>query len=125
MGNGYSIKQMVIAIVIVGIFTFVIIGTTSNAFKDDSQVYYEQVEKMIIHNAEIYGKTLEALPTEGSMIITVDDLVKAGYYGDVDKDGNVKNPLNSNGTLNSLKIKLVYQEDGSIKGSIIEEYYYY
>ena len=121
MGNGYSIKQMIIAIVVVGIFTFVIIGTTSSAFKDDSQVYYEQVETMIIHNAEIYGKTLENLPTEGSMIITVDDLVKAGYYGDVDSEGNVRNPLNSNSNLNGLKIKLVYQEDGSIKGSIIEE----
>ena len=121
MGNGYTIKQMLIAIVVVGVFTFIMIGTTSNAFKDDSQEYYEQVEKMIVHNAEIYGKTLTSLPEQGSMIITVDDLVKAGYYGDVDSNGNVKNPLNSKGTLNSLKIKLVYQEDGSIKGSIIEE----
>lgn len=121
MGNGFSAKQMVIAIVIIGIFTFVLIGTTSNAFKDDSEMYYEQVEKMIIHNAEIYGKTLENLPEEKSMVITLDDLIKAGYYGDVDSDGNVVNPKNSNATLNGLKIKLVYQEDGSVKASIIEE----
>ena len=121
MGNGFSIKQILIAIGVVGIFTFIVIGTTSSAFKDNSDMYYEQTEKMIIHNAEIYGKTLEALKTEGSMVITVDDLVKAGYYGDVDGDGNVKNPKNSKATLNGLKIKLVYQSDGSIKASIIEE----
>ena len=121
MGNGFSAKQMIIAIIVVGIFTFILIGTTSNAFKDDSEIYYDQVEKMIIHNAEIYGKTLENLPTDGSMVITLDDLVKAGYYGDVDSDGNVKNPKNSNATLNSMKIKLVYQNDGTVKASIIEE----
>jgi len=121
MGNGFSIKQILIAIGVVGIFTFIVIGTTSSAFKDNSDMYYEQTEKMIIHNAEIYGKTLESLKTEGSMVITVDDLVKAGYYGDVDGDGNVKNPKNSKATLNGLKIKLVYQSDGSIKASIIEE----
>lgn len=121
MGNGFSVKQILIAIGVVGIFTFIVIGTTSSAFKDNSDMYYEQTEKMIIHNAEIYGKTLESLKTEGSMVITVDDLVKAGYYGDVDGDGNVKNPKNSKATLNGLKIKLVYQSDGSIKASIIEE----
>ena len=121
MGNGFSIKQILIAIGVVGIFTFIVIGTTSSAFKDNSDMYYEQTEKMIIHNAEIYGKTLESLKTEGSMVITVDDLVKAGYYGDVDGDGNVKNPKNSKATLNGLKIKLVYQSDGNIKASIIEE----
>ena len=54
------------------------------------------------------------------MIVTLSDVVKAGYYVADDNEGNVIDPRNSKATLNGMKIKILYN-DGNIKASVIED----
>ena len=119
--NGYTTKELLIVIIVLGVFTLAMIGTTSNAYKDSSKEYYEQTVNIIEKQAVLYGKTLSNLATEGSLVITLDDLVDAGYFVGDDNEGNVVDPRNSKNTLNGLKIKLVYESDGNITAKVIEE----
>lgn len=119
--NGYTIMELLVVIVVMGVITAVTLGATSYAFKDHSGEYYEEKMHGILRQAENYGQTLNNLKDEKSMVITVNDLIKSGYYLGDDEDGNVVDPRNSKANLNGVKIKLIYQEDGSIKASVIEE----
>jgi len=119
--NGYTITEMLVVIIVLGIFTIGLIGFTSYAYKDKSSDYYEEKVLLIEKQAAIYGATLNNLKEEENLVITVKDLVDNGYYV-ADKDnGDVVDPRNSKATLNGLKIKLTYNEDGTIKADVIEE----
>ncbi len=118
--NGYTTLQMLILIGILGIFTLGLIGTTSYAYKDKSDEYYEEKIHLIEKQAELYGKTSESLKNEGSLNITVNDLVKAGYFVADDSDDNVIDPRNSKANLNGLRIVLSYN-DGKIKAEVLKE----
>lgn len=119
-GN-HTIIQIFVVIMVLGVFTLVMLGSTSYAFKDHTEDYLDEIKHVILKEAKIYGKTLNSLKEEGSLIITLNDLIDAGYYVPDDNEGDVVDPRNSKATLNSLKIKLVYQEDGNIDAEIIEE----
>ena len=119
--NGYTITEMLVVIIVLGIFTIGLIGFTSYAYKDKSSDYYEEKVLLIEKQAAIYGATLNNLKEEGNLIITVKDLVDNGYYVADKENGDVIDPRNSKATLNGLKIKLTYNEDGTIKADVIEE----
>ena len=118
--KGYTIPEMLIVIGILGIFTLVVLVSTSNAFKDNDQELYTEKTKLIVHQTELYAKTLSNLEEQGYMIVTLSDVVKAGYYVADDNEGNVIDPRNSKATLNGMKIKILYN-DGNIKASVIED----
>ncbi len=44
--NGYTLTEMLVVIIVLGIFTITLMATTSNAFKDNSPSYYD--EKVIV-----------------------------------------------------------------------------
>lgn len=117
--NGYTMIELLVVIIVLGVITAVTLGTTSYAFKDHSDEYYEQKTNVILRQAENYGQTLETLKDDGHIIITVNDLIKEGFVS-ADENGNVVDPRNSKATLNGLKIKIVYNE-GEIKASLIED----
>ena len=119
--NGYTTIELLSIIGILGIFTIVILASTSYAYKDRSVIYFDQIVDVAERQAELYGATLNNLKEEGSLVITLGDLVENGYYVADDTDGNVNDPRNSKNTLNGLKIKLVAKEDGSIVAKVIEE----
>ena len=117
----YNSKVFVLFFIIaLGIFTAIMLGTTSYAFKDTSDDLYRQKEQTIIHQAKLYAETLDSLKTEGNLVITLDDMVRAGYYVADDEEGNVYDPKNPKATLNGLKIKLTIS-NGNIIAGIIEE----
>ena len=118
--KGYTIPEMLIVIGILGIFTLVVLVSTSNAFKDNDQELYAEKTKLIVHQTELYAKTLSNLEEQGYMIVTLSDVIKAGYYVADDDEGNVIDPRNSKATLNGMKIKILYN-DGNIKASVIED----
>ncbi len=118
--NGYTTKELIIVIAVLGIFTLAVLGTTSYAYKDESGSYYEQTVNLIEKQAALFGKTSKSLKDEGNLVITVDDLVKSGYYVADDSEGNVVDPRNSKATLNGKKVKLTYN-DGEVKAKLIEE----
>lgn len=117
--NGFT-KEFLVVIIVLGVFTIAMLSTTSYAYKDSSDDYYEQIINVIEKQAVLYGDTLDNLKNEGNFVITVEDLVSNGYYVADDTDGNVVDPRNSKHNLNGLKIKLTYKE-GSIKAKVIEE----
>ena len=117
--KGYTGKELLILIAIMGIFTMTIIGATSNAYKDNSSDYYSELEHAIEKQAVLYGETLKNLKEEGHLMITLDDMIDAGYFIP-DEEGNVVDPRNSKHTLNMVKIKLTYEND-KVKAEVIEE----
>lgn len=119
--NGYTTKELLVVIIVLGVFTLGILGTTSSAYKNYSGEYYEQTINIIEKQAELYGKSLNNLKEEGSLVITLSDLVSKGYYVADDSEGNVIDPRNSKNTLNGLKIKLTYEKDGVVSAKVIEE----
>ena len=121
MKNGYTFKEMLVIIIVLGVFTLGIISFTSYAYKDRTPDYYKEKIHLIEKRAVEYGATLESLPTEGNMIITVKDLVEKGYFVADDNEGNVSDPRNSKATLNGVKVKLSYLENGNVIAKVIEE----
>lgn len=119
--NGYTTIELLSIIGVLGIFTIIVLASTSYAYKDRSSIYFNQIVEVAEKQAELYGSTLSNLKEEGSLVITLGDLVEKGYYVADDTDGNVSDPRNSKDTLNGLKIKLVYKEDGTIVAKVIEE----
>lgn len=115
-------KELLIVVIVMGLFTITMLSTTSYAYKDNSDDYYEQVVNVIEKQAVLYGDTLDALKNDGNFVITVEDLVSNGYYVADDAEGNVVDPRNSKHNLNGLKIKLTY-ENGNVKAKVIEEEY--
>ena len=113
-------KELLIVLVVLGLFTVVMLSTTSYAYKDSSVDYYDQVINVIEKQAVLYGETIETLKSDGNFVITVEDLITNGYYLPDDSDGSVFDPRNSKKTLNGLKIKLTY-DNGKIKSKVIEE----
>lgn len=118
--NGYTGLELLIVIIVLGVITFVVLATTSSSFKDNTQDLYKESLYLIENQAELYGATLDDLKSEGSKVISVNELVVAGYYVADDSKGNVKDPRNENARLNNLKIKLTYI-DGAVKAEILEE----
>ena len=113
-------KELIVVMVVLGMFTVGMLSTTSYAYKDNSDDYYEQVINVVERQAELYGETLDTLKEDGNFVITIEDLVTNGYYVADDKDGNVIDPRNSKHYLNGMKVKLTY-EDGVIEADVIEE----
>lgn len=121
--NGYTALEMLVVIVVLGVFTIGILSATSYAYQDRSIIYYEEIEHIIEKEAKLYGEReiINSVKNEGNLVITLNDLVTAGYYVADDKEGNVIDPRNSKATLNGLKIKLTYEVDNTITAKVIEE----
>ncbi len=119
--NGYTALEMLVVIIVLGVFTIGILSATSYAYQDRSVGYYEEIEHVIEKQAKLYGTTLNNLKEEGNLVITLNDLVNAGYYVADDNEGNVVDPRNSKATLNGLKIKITYENDGNISAKVIED----
>ena len=117
--RGYTGKELLIVMIIMGLLTITIIGTTSNAYKDKTSDYYSEMEHAIEKQAALYGGTLNNLKEEGHLMITLDDVIEAGYFI-ADENGNVVDPRNSSNVLNGIKIKLVYEND-KVTAEVIEE----
>ena len=118
--SGYTIKQLLIVIIVLGVFTLGLFGATSNAYKDSSEDYYKEKVNIIEKQAVLYAKTIEELPEEGNKVITLDEMVEAGYYVADNEDGDVFDPRNSKATLNNLKIKISYEHE-EYKAKVIED----
>jgi prepilin-type N-terminal cleavage/methylation domain-containing protein len=119
--NGYTITELLVVFAVLGIIVIATLVTTSYAFKDNSEDYYETKIHGIERVAVIYGQKSEALKNEKNLVITVNDLVKEGYVHADGEDGKVTDPRNSKGSLNSLKIKLTMNDKEEVEAQVIKE----
>lgn len=119
--KGYTVLELLVVIILFGVLVAFTISKTAYSFENDTTEYYEVTMKSIESNAKRYAESLEELKSSETKIITVKDLVSAGYLEADNKNGDIIDPRNSNSTLNNVKIKLTYDEDKGYKATVIEE----
>ena len=51
--NGYTTKELLVVIGVLGIFTIIILSTTSYAYKDRSVIYYDQIVELVEKQADL------------------------------------------------------------------------
>ena len=120
--NGYTVIELVVIIILLGIATLLITLNMTKIFKDDSEeVYEEQIMAILAKGKEFGNENLEELQnSENGITITVNRLIEDGFLT-ADKNGNLINPKNKKTKLNDLKILITYDESNEIiKTEIIE-----
>ena len=105
--NGYTMPELIIVIVVVGIGYFLVANHLSYAFSVnyEDEMYAQSIE-YIEKNAEIYA---EANLDNFTEYMTVDDLVEKGIL--LNTDGKVLDPRDENKSLNDLRIKLTLKDN--------------
>lgn len=109
--DGYTIIELMIVIVVIGIFAFVTINKASYAFSDNSEVLKELEEQktaLIETAAEKYGNEhMDVFEESNSTYIRVTDLIEGNYLL-LDENGNIAGDSNIN---KSQKIALTLKDD--------------
>lgn len=109
--DGYTIVELIIVIVVIGIFAFVTINKASYAFSDNTEVLKELEEQKtaLIETAALkYAKEhKEVFGDANKTYIRVSDLIKENYLL-LDADGNVSGDSNIN---KSQKIALTLKDE--------------
>ncbi len=107
--KGYTIPELVIVIIVVGIFSLIAINKASYAFVDNDAVSEETEEMILVKTATSYASSIIETLKNDDIYVTGKDLVEAGYLVD---DEN---------TLANVKLKLSYNaETGSVKVEILK-----
>lgn len=106
--RGYTIPELVIVILVVGVFSIISINKASYAFVDTDVINEETKEMILIKTSTAYANSiLETLKTD-DIYITGKDLVEAKYLVDDEHIFmNVKLKLSYNETTNSPKVEIL------------------
>lgn len=106
--KGYTIPELIVVIVIVGIFSIVAINKASYAFVDSDAINEETEEMILIKTSTAYANSIiETLKTD-DIYITGKDLVEAEYLIDDDHIfTNVKLKLSYNKETNSPQVEIL------------------
>ncbi len=112
--SGYTIPELVVLMVIVGVVYFAVANKASYAFsvnyEDD---LYNQTIASIEESAKIYGENNPSIfdGVEGnSVYMTVDDLAVLNVIF-TNSEGVVVDPRHEDKTLNALNVKITKQDD--------------
>ena len=110
--NGYTVIELLILIVILGIAAILITEHITNSIKIDTQSAYDASIKSILAKSKEYGlaNIEDVKASETGISVSVNRLVEDGYVS-ADKNGKVSNPKNDKTNLNDLKILIKYDED--------------
>lgn len=98
--EGYTIPELIIVIVIVGVFSIIAINKASYAFVDTDKVNEQTQDMILIKSATAYGKSIIETLKNGEQYITGKDLIDAEYL------------IDDNNVYNNAKIKLSYNVEG-------------
>lgn len=106
--NGYTLIELLVLIIGLGVVTLIILPKLSTAFYNNNEELYQESLNSFLNNATLYGNNVvkEEIKENDNYIITINDLVKAGYASLL--NGDIKD-VNGNSMLN-IKIKLIYDE---------------
>lgn len=107
--KGYTVPELIVVAVVLGLFSIITINKASYAFEDTKEVNSQAEEMILVKSATAYGNSIkDSLKEEKTKYISASDLVAAEYLMD---DENYK----------GIKIKIDYQEDtDSISVEIIK-----
>ena len=107
--KGYTIPELIIMIIVIGVFAFVLINKASAAFVDNDTVVEDTERMILIKSSKNYANSIIDTLKEEDKYITGQDLIDAEYL--IDEEDIYKN----------MKIKLSYDENtDSAKVEILE-----
>lgn len=106
--KGYTIPELIVVIVVVGIFSLVAINKASYAFVDNDSITEETEEMILIKTSTAYANNIiETLKTD-DIYITGKDLIDAEYLVDDEHIfTNVKLKLSYNKETDSPKVEIL------------------
>ncbi len=106
--KGYTVPELFVVIVIVGIFSMLAINKVSYAFLDSDKTSDETRDLVITKVASVYAETIKETLKENEIYITGKDLVDAGFLVDDDHTfTNIKLKLSYNKETNSPHIEIL------------------
>ena len=109
MKNGYTLIELILVIVFLGIVTVFVAINISRTFQDNTEELYNSTINNILVVSKQFGKNNieEVKESKIGIVVTVNDLIEEGLIS-ANKDGNIINPKNTNLTLNDLKVRIKY-----------------
>lgn len=113
--NGYTLIELLIVIVLMGVFVFFVISKTSYAFKDSSDELKKNQDTLLLRQAKMFGENSEKLKEDKEMIVMVSELVENEYLAG--NDGIFYDY--SGRDINDTKIKLSIDEEGNVKAEFL------
>ena len=109
--NGYTLIELLIVVVVLGVVSFLTINKVSHSLVDNTDEIYKEDIYSILESAKVYGEAnKETLMESSSMVITVQDLIDNDYVG-CDDNGNYIYVRSDGATLNDLKIVISYDKE--------------
>lgn len=118
--KGFTLAEVLAVIVLMGILVTIAIPTINTITNNINKRLFNTKKELILTSAEKYAKDNKEFFTDGSMTVTIDDLVKAGYV-EIDAKNNENGCTNINGcvinpstkeTINDIKILIQKQKNG-------------
>lgn len=108
--KGYTIPDIIIVAVLVGLVTLFVFGRASYAFSDISEIEENAAETLVVKGATEYGKSIiDTLKKEGNITLSGNDLKQVGYL--IDDDNK----------MSSIKVEVTYNtEKGTVEAKIVK-----
>ncbi len=106
--KGYTIPELIVVIVIVGIFSLVVINKASYAFVDTDELSSQTEDMILIKSATAYGNSILESLKNGDVYVSGKDLVEAEYLvDDTNVYGNRNIRLSYNSETNSVLVEIL------------------
>jgi prepilin-type N-terminal cleavage/methylation domain-containing protein len=89
--RGYTIPELIVVAVVLGLFSIVAINKASYAFVDTNTISEETENLILIKSGTAYASSIkETLKEENTKYVSTEELVEAGYLSDNDNYKNIK-----------------------------------
>lgn len=118
--NGYTIVELIVVLVLVGVIYFTFIGKVSFAFKQDyKEELYKQFIDTVEKNTLIYAqKNQDFFGEEEEIYMTIKNLADLKLVT-INEEGNVVDPRDEEKNLNNLRVKIT-RVKGNIKVKVLD-----
>ena len=110
--NGFTIYDILIIVVILGVSALIIIPKVSNALEtnDNKDEVYNEILSNYLSIAEKYGNDKkDEVKDNGGKIISIDDLIKEGYLHTYQEE--IIDIRDNSTKMNNIKFSLIYNEE--------------
>lgn len=113
--NGYTLVELLVVILLLGIATAIAVNKMSYAFDNNSEKLIKQENEYILAEAKIYGETIkDEIKNKTSLTIKINDLVEKNYLKADDKRGNFFSATDKSKVLNNKKIILQIDKNNNV-----------
>ena len=109
--KGYTIVDILIVVVVLGVAALITLPNMSLAFKDNKEELYQNQIRLYLEQAKKYGEDhKEDFDDDNQIIVTIDDLIEDGYIGAYVSD-KIYDVRDDTTELNKVKIRITYDEE--------------